>query len=87
MDTGVFNKKIPYEYLSKDAQNEIIYIIASKIKTIIAKEWSDKPLSVIIDETLITDILNHQQVSVVLRYLNDFDVKEIVGFIKTSHWY
>ena len=31
-DTGVLNDKIAYKYLSKDAQNEIIDIISSKIK-------------------------------------------------------
>ena len=50
----------------------------------IAKECSDKPFSIIIDET--SDIANHEQVSEVLRYLNDFDVKErFFGFIKTSN--
>ena len=57
-DTRVYNEKISYKYLSKDAQNEIIDTISSKIKKMIAKECSDKPFSIIIDET--PDIANHE---------------------------
>ena len=84
-DIPVLNdKSIKFKYLSHQHQDEILNIIASKIKKTICIEMRDKPFSIIVDET--PDISTHEQVTFCVRYPDEnLRIRErFIGFVRTE---
>ncbi|XP_050056136.1 zinc finger MYM-type protein 1-like [Aphis gossypii] len=74
-----------FQYTSATFQNELLSIIGEQIKCQIAKEFKEaKVFAIIADET--QDIGKHEQVAIVLRYVNEkLEVHEsFVGFYRAK---
>ena len=71
-------------YTSKGIQNELIDVVGNSIhSTIIAEVQQAKLYSIIADE--VTDVANKEELSLVLRYVYDDEVKEaFVDFIEVE---